>query len=123
MSAPGYAVIAIYPPGALHPSLLSKNNKVIVFDTPAMAREFLPILGEGRICYFSGDGESVTFAPVDPKGVNRASVLTHYDVYNLPPGTPVRSETKGREWKRHIHYGQAMFEDAGQKQKPKGRRR
>lgn len=108
--APSYAAIGIYPPGDSKPSLLSKHNKVIVFDTPQMAKEFLPILGDGRLEHWSPDGESVSFTPILPNGVNRAVILTDYDVYNLPPGTPVRSESRLLEWRHHIHWGQALLE-------------
>lgn len=112
--SPGYAVIGIYPPGQDTPSLLAKNGQVLIFDTPAMARQFAPLLGEGRLEFWSDDREEVFFSPVLPNGVNRAVILTGYDVYNLPPGLPVRSEARGRDWKHHIHWGQAYFEgDAG----------
>lgn len=110
---PGYAAIGIYAPGADRPALMSANGRVILFDTPAVARSFLPALGGGRRDLWAADGETVCFAPLDPRGVNRACVLTGYDPYNLPPGLPVRSEVRSREWRGHVHYA-AWWRDAGQ---------
>ena len=86
---PGYAVIGIYHAAEDRPSLMSSDGRVIVFDTPQMAVEFLPLLGGGRITQWSADGETACWSPVEPQGVNRASVLTNYDPYDMPPGAPV----------------------------------
>lgn len=102
MPAPPYAAIGIYKPGENHPSLMCFENKVVVFDHAEMAKQALPLLGNGRICCWDTDGETVFFTPIEPDGINRACVLTNYDVYNLPPGLPVLSETKLMAWKHHI---------------------
>lgn len=113
MSNPGYAVIGVYAPGSQKPTLMSANQRVIVFDTPQIAKQIMPLLGNGRICHLSKDNETATFSPLDPQGVNRAVVLTGYDPYDLPPGAPVRSETRLQEWKRHVMWS-AVFSDTGQ---------
>lgn len=111
MSAPGYAVIGIYRPGQSQPSLMSHHGRVIVFDTPEMARNYLPQLGGGRPTRWK-DRDTAYWLPLQPKGVNRAVVLTDYDVYNLPPGAPIRSETRGRDWQRHVIWSQWLAGEA-----------
>ena len=102
--APGYAAVGIYLPGSDRPTLMSANGRVIVFDTPEVARHFLPLLGGGRPGCWDTEEETICFAPIDRDGVNRACILTGYDPYNLPPGLPVRSETRQKEWRRHVHW-------------------
>ena len=113
MTAPGYAALGIYKAGQNKPSLLSVNGRVVVFDTPEMAKNVVPVLGEDRPCTFSADGESAYFLPLDPNGVNRVVVLTDYDPYNLPSGLPMRSETRLTEWKGHVMW-HLVFADCGQ---------
>lgn len=114
MSAPAYAAIGIYLAGKDRPTLMTANGKVILFDTPGVAKDFLPIVGGGRLPSLSADGEEVCFLPIDPDGVNRACVLTGYDPYNLPPGLPIRSETRGLDWRSHIHWA-AWWRDPAQR--------
>jgi hypothetical protein len=104
MSATGYAVIGVYHAGESKPSLLSGNGRVIIFDTPQMAIDFLPLLGRGRLTRWSDGGETASWLPLEREGINRASVLTGYDPYNLPPGAPVPSESPIREWRNHVHW-------------------
>jgi hypothetical protein len=112
MKPPPHAVIGIYGPGQTRPALMSSNGRVVVFDHAAQARQYLPLLGAGRPTRWSSRDE-VYWLPLDPEGINRACVITEYDPYNLPPGLPVRSETRGREWRHHIHM-LYVFHDAGQ---------
>ena len=97
--APGYAVIGIYKPGKRGPQVMSHNNKIIVFDTPDVARQFIPLLGAGRMASW-GLEDHIYWHPIDPDGINHACVLTDYDVYNLPP--PFISESLYLSWKHHI---------------------
>jgi len=113
MGHPDYAAVGIYRSGQARPSLLSANGKVIVFDTPQMARHVLPLLGGGRIAAWDADKETVCFTPIDPQGVNRACILTGYDPYHLPAGLPLRSETRLRAWRNHVMW-QHVFADCGQ---------
>ncbi len=110
---PGYAVIGIYPPGKDKPQLMSANGRVLIYDTPEIAKQVLPMLGNGRRALLSADGERVSFIPIDPKSVNRAVVLTGYDPYNLPAGMGFRSEARLQEWRRHIMWSYVFF-DRGQ---------
>src|ERR1041384_6037682 len=99
---PGYAAVAVYLAGKDHPTLLNVDGRVVIFDTPEMARWAMPQLGGGRPASWSDDREWIYFNPISTVGVNRACVVTDYDVYNLPPNHPVLSEARGRDWKRHI---------------------
>lgn len=112
----GYIAIGVYKAGSDSASLLAASNRqIILFDTKLIAQQFLPLLGLGRSYIWGADGESIFFLPIDPTGVNHYDILTGYDPYNLPPGMPdgIRSETKGREWKHHIHWAH-VFTDCGQ---------
>ena len=94
MSAPpAYAAIGIYQSGQTKPSLMSVQGKIVVFDHAAQARDYVPLLGGGRVTRWSG-GETAYWLPMEPTGVNRACILTEYDPYCLPPGMPVSSETQ-----------------------------
>ncbi len=105
MAAPGYAVIGIFKSGNDKPSLMSYEGRVIVFDHPQQARDYLPLLGNGRITQWA-DCDTVSWMPLDPDGVNRAVIITEYDVYNLPPGHIVRSEVKSMAWVRHMPWAE-----------------
>ena len=101
---PGYAAIGIYEYGKSHPTRMSSNNRVIVFDTPRQAFQFMPQLGEGRITRWKLNNEEAYWLPMEPGKVNRACILTGYDVYNLPPG--MRSETKMMAWRYHVPFAE-----------------
>lgn len=121
---PGYAVIGIFPPGGNAPQIMSVRGKIVVFDTPDIARQWMPRLGNGRVSGWDVGGDTVCFTPLDTRGVNRACVLTDYDPYQAPAGLSIpradgggvyriRSETHGREWKHHIIWSLALT-DCGQ---------
>ena len=93
--------------------LLATNGRVWVFDTANVARNFLPLLGNGRAVHWSKDGERCTFSPAILGEVNRCCILTGYDPYHLPAGMPVQGETRGLDWKHHIHYTYGVV-NAGQ---------
>ena len=121
---PAYAVMGIYLPGQTKPQIMSAKGKVILFDTREVAINFAPKLADGRIDFWEADGETVSFAPLDPKGVNRACVLTGYDPFDAPIGLNIQSadgkrvykihsEARGREWKHHVMFSHVFF-DCGQ---------
>ena len=109
---PAYAAIGIYRPGQAKPSLMSVQGKIVVFDHAGQARDHLPLLGGGRVTRWEGV-ETAYWLPLDLNGVNRACILTGYDPYNLPPGMPIQSETRSREWRGHVHAAY-VFHDCGQ---------
>lgn len=119
----GYVVIGVYAVGSDRASLLcAPNGKVVVFDTVAIAQQVLPLFGMGRSYRWSHEGERINFTPLVLEGFNRCDILTGYDPYNLPAGMPdrVRSETKGKGWKFHIHWSH-VYTDCGQMvRKPDG---
>ena len=107
MPSPGFAAIGIYHSDD-RLTLLSSGGRVIVFDTPAVARHFLPALRPGAIDYWSADVETVWFSPIAPGYINRAAIITNYDPYNLPPGLPVCSEVHAQEWRRHVYWNDVL---------------
>lgn len=118
-----YCAIGVWIFGRDNPALLRAEGepgvpgKVVIFDTLAMAQEFLPQLGMGRLATWSADRETVAFTPLstEPGTFNRACVITKYDPYHLPSGMPpdLLSETLGKEWKRHIMWSAAFFDVGG----------
>lgn len=111
----GYVAAAWYPWGKSTASLLAVGGKIVLFDTKEIARNFLPILGEGRFASWSEDGETLVFTPFLPEKMNKVVLITDYDPYNLPAQMPggIRSETKLMGWKSHIMFAHA-FLDCGQ---------
>lgn len=102
-----YCVVGFYIPGESRVSLVSCNGKVIVFDTPLIAYEIVNShFRDGRMLTWDNKKESAYLTPVLPNRINRYVLLSPYDVYNLPPGLPVRSEAKNMPWKYHIHWAQ-----------------
>lgn len=110
-----YVAAAWQPWGKTTMSLLSVGGKIVLFDTMQIAREFLPILGQGRMSHWSPDGETLVFTPVDPNSMNKVVLIRDYDPYNLPAQMPhgIRSETKSMQWRSHIMFTHA-FLDVGQ---------
>lgn len=85
------------------------EGKVVVFDNIIVARDHLPRFRNaagGHLTLWSEDGETLYFLKPDrsipTEGIVSATILTEYDVYNLPPNSPVASETRLKAWKRHI---------------------
>lgn len=111
----GYVALATYCTGSDAVRLLAAKGRIVLFDTVAIAQQFIPLLGMGRTSFWSKDGESITWMPLDPNGFNRAVILTGYDPYHTPAGMPddIRSEARGREWKSHVMFS-AAFLDCGQ---------
>ena len=105
-----YAVIAIFwAHTPTSPQILCINDKVVIFDTPGLAKEFLGRLGGGRRMICGADGETASYIPLNPKGYNRAIVITGYDPYDVPKGlTNIHSEAKGMDWKSHVHWSNEL---------------
>lgn len=117
-----YVACAWYPWGSTKASLLAVGGKIVLFDTKQIAREFLPILGQGRVGSWSADGETLSFTPLDPRGMNQCILVTDYDPYNLPAQMPggILSETRLKEWRSHIMFSHA-FLDCGQHETVNGK--
>ena len=104
MRPQGYTVLGIYEFGANDPSLFSdKEGRIVVFDTLMQARHFVPRLGGGRPTTWSGD-DKAHWGGMQPGLPSRVVLIDRYDVYNLPPNHPVRSEAKSIDWRNHTHY-------------------
>jgi len=97
-------VIGVWFRGEEHPTLLSANDRIIVFDTPQMARDFMPRLGGGRPTCWK-DADSAYWPILTKTGINRAVVLWNYDPYNAPNG---RAESRLHEWQHHIIWQMAL---------------
>lgn len=107
MSAPPYAAIAVYHFGEDTPKLLSVKNRVVIFDTAEIARNWIPKLGKGRPTHWL-DADVVWWHIEPGEEINRAFICTDYDVYNVPPNHPVPSETRQMDWKHHIIWNEAF---------------
>lgn len=121
MGAPPYAVVGVVHAGKTDPSVLSVKGKVVVFDTPEIARNFIPRLGNGRITRWK-DADTCYWLEIDPNGIGTAVVLTDYDVYDVPARMEIpiagnkgirliHSESRLREWRHHIMWNYAFFPD------------
>lgn len=115
--APPYAAVAVWRPGQDKPSLVSNAKKqVIIWDTLEFVKHWLPLFSGGRLVTWSQDEETVFFSPFDPKGYSRACAVTPYDVYNVPAGWPIASETPLLGWKYHQHVAEYLKETEAEKQ-------
>jgi hypothetical protein len=112
MSRPSFAAIGIYYPGERKLSLMSVQNRVVVFDHAAQIKDYMPLLGGGRVTQWR-DAETAYWMPYNPLGINHACIVRNYDPYHLPPGMPILSEAHHREWRYHIHAAY-IFHDCGQ---------
>lgn len=100
---PDYAAVAVVSPVSGKWELMSVGRRVVVFDTAQMAWEWLPTLGQGRICHADERNLAVTFLEVSRVLPNRAQVISPY----------VPDETM--PWKRHVIWtemGNANHRDA-----------
>lgn len=87
--------------------LLGIEGKIITFDTVAVAQQFVPRLGGGRLDAWDTAGESCWFTPLVRQGFNRVDILTGYDPYDVPNGARsagIWSEAEGRDWRYHVHW-------------------
>lgn len=101
-----YCAIALYAVGKAEPFWLQQDGRIIIFDSKANAQDIIELMSEGRDTNWSQNGEDATYWPLSGQRgkVNRSLVITGYDVYNVPAGHAVPSETKGLSWKHHIHW-------------------
>lgn len=109
----GYAVVGVYwahSPDSCR--ILSVDGKIVIFDTPEMASDFLERLSGGRNTFYNSDREIAVYSPINPNGYNRASVLTGYDPYDVPYNVKnavgVNSEAKNLDWRWHIHWSNVV---------------
>jgi hypothetical protein len=109
---PVYSVIGVWFQGEEHATLLAMDDKILVFDTPQMARDYLPRLGSGRRTLWDGE-DNVCWAELTPDGINRAVVLWDYDPYDAPYG---RSESRLHEWQHHVIWTVAVLQEEAQRQ-------
>lgn len=108
MTETRYCAIALYPAGKGAPVWLHQDGHIVVFDTKANAQDVLENLAAGRQTRWDRIAERCYYEPLDPTpgAINRAVIVTDYDPYHLPAGHPVRSETHGKSWQRHLHWSQ-----------------
>ncbi|MBC8138138.1 MAG: hypothetical protein H8F28_19840 [Fibrella sp.] len=111
----GYCIVATYVAGSNAARPLASGGKIVLFDTVAIAQQFIPLLGQGRTPSWSEDGETISFVELDMGGISRAVIVTDYDPYDVPVDFPggIRSESRSREWKNHIMWSHAFY-DCGQ---------
>jgi hypothetical protein len=77
------------------------RGKRVVFDNAGVANDFLPLLGQGRVCRAANpELDTFEFSPVELDGINSAAIVHPYDVYNNTAWWP--SEVKGMPWKYHM---------------------
>jgi hypothetical protein len=102
-----YCAVALYLVGKSEPVWLHHEGKIVVFDQRINAQDCLELLAEGRDTVWFNRNEECAYQPIDPRPgkTNRAVIVTGYDPYHLPAGHAVASETRGKEWHRHIHWG------------------
>lgn len=102
-----YCAVAIYLVGKAEPTWLHAGGKIVVFDTKANAQDVIELLAEGRQTRWDISGEKAYYEPLTSvRGkINRALIVTEYDIFNLPAGHATRSETRGKAWRYHVHWG------------------
>ena len=102
-----YCAVALYPVGKSEPVWLHQDGRIVVFDQLINAQDCLELMANGRYTIWDAARESCCYQPIDPTAgrVNRAVIVTGYDPYHLPAMHAVASETRGREWRHHIHWG------------------
>lgn len=102
-----YCAVALYLVGKSEPVWLHHEGKIVVFDQRINAQDVLEWMSEGRDTIWFNNNEECAYQPIDPRPgkVNRAVIVTGYDPYHLPAQHAVLSETRGKEWRRHIHWG------------------
>ena len=102
-----YCALAVDAFGAAEPFLFSKDGRVIVFETLTTAQDFVEYIAEGRDSVWDATGEVCHYQPAlfDLGKFNKISIITGYDIYNLPAMHPVPSEVRGMSWKHHTLSG------------------
>ena len=115
-----YAALAVYwGHDVTNGSLLSDDNKIVLFDNKLVAQDFIPTMGNGRLSTWSVDGETIYFSPIDPHAINKASIVTNYDVYDLPANHPTLSEARNSPfgWKFHEMWSEWLAKTEEKKQR------
>ena len=87
---PDYAAVAVVSAVTGEWELLSVAGRVVVFDTAAIAWEWLPLLGQGRVSVPDEKRLSLCFREISRTLPNRARVVSPYF-----PG-------ENQPWKRHL---------------------
>lgn len=98
-----YAVIRVRNPASGAWELMSDAGRVIVFDTAAMAWEWLPLLGQGRLYQMDVARRRIWFPEVSATLPNMAEVVSPYDTGERTP------------WKRHIIWSE-WWEGTGEQE-------
>ena len=83
-------------------SLFAVGGKVLVFDSPVHAQDFMQRFACDRLPSWSADMETCWYTPWLADHVNKLVLIRDYDPYNLPACHPVQSETHLKSWKYHI---------------------
>lgn len=89
-----YAVVAVFSPLSERWELMSSDGRVIVFDTPEIAWEWLPLLGGGRPFRADVRTRSLWFLEISRTAPNRARVVRDYDPGERFP------------WKQHVMWSE-----------------
>ena len=95
-----YAAALVRSPISGKWELMSSGGKIIVFDTAAVALEWLPLLGQGRRCHTDVARATVWFEEISTTLPNIAKVVSPYSPEERTP------------WKRHLIWTEA-FEMGG----------
>ena len=94
--APGYAAVAVFSPLSGRWELMSDRGRVIVFDTPRIAWEWLPLLGAGRRYVADARRLTLSFTEISTEAPNRARVVWPYSPGEATP------------WQRHVIWSEWM---------------
>ncbi len=78
MSQPDYAAALVLSAVSGRWELMSSGGRVIVFDTAAVAWEWLPLLGQGRQYAADARARTITFLEISRTLPNRARVISPY---------------------------------------------
>ena len=85
-----YAAVMVRSPLSGRWELMSSGGKVVVFDTAAIAWEWLPLLGQGRRCLGNAATRTVWFNELSSTLPNLAKIVCPYSPQEKAP------------WKRHV---------------------
>ena len=85
-----YAAVMVRSPLSGRWELMSSGGKVVVFDTAAIAWEWLPLLGQGRLCQGDSRTRTIWFNELSSTLPNLAKIVSPYSLEEKAP------------WKRHI---------------------
>jgi hypothetical protein len=80
-------------------SILSSDDKIILFDSLEIARNTIPYLAEGRRYFWNEEKDILKFSPYLIGYINEINIILGYDPFLAPYG---KSETRLMPWKNHI---------------------